>query len=177
MRRLQLMISVVALVSALAFASAASGAYVYVTGTAAQRGVGAARLNMADNTAKAKIYIPLSSYRPNPWLDTNYAGRQVYVWRFGARMSNGRYPVMMYAYNNYYDNVFHFTVNSSAYKTPSGVGVGSTGTLVKSKYRTAVVLRGSVYTIFRIRYGTSRPYSDFVVRNSTGRVDHISIYK
>lgn len=175
MRRVRSIVAAAVLLTTLLAATPASATvYLYVTGSTAYRGVGGARLNMADNTAASRIGIPryVSVYR-----DSNYAGRAVYIWKFGRKMTNGRYPVVMYAYDNTSDNVFHFTVNSSAYKTPSGVGVGSTDTYVKSKYPSSVVSRGSVYTIFRVRYGTSRPYTDFMVRNTTRRVDHINIYK
>lgn len=146
--------------------------YLYVTGAASSRGVGRARLNMNDNTAASRIGIARTA---GPVRDRNYRGRAVYIWSFGRRLSDGRYPVRMYAYDNANDNVFHFTINSRSYKTPSGVCVGCSGSTVKSKYPSCSVIRGSVYTIYRIKYSGGKPYTDFVVKS--GKVHHINIYK
>lgn len=168
-------VALIAFVLMLCVATAAYAAiYIYVTGAAGSRGVGGARLNMTDHTAARRIGI---SRTAGPTRDANYAGRAVWIWSFGRKMGDGRYPVRMYAYDNSTDTVFHFTVNSSAYKTTNGVGVGSSAATVKSKLPIAQTIRGSVYTIYRVKYKGGKPFSDFYVKRSTGKVHHVDIYR
>lgn len=165
----------VVFVAVLCIAAVAYAAvYIYVSGPASSRGVGGARLNMSDNTAASRIGITRTV---RPLRDANYAGRAVWIWSFGRKMSDGRYPVRMYAYDNSTDTVFHFTINSAAYKTSSGVGVGSSAATVRSKLAVSQTIRGSVYTIYRVKYRGGKPFSDFHVKRSTGKVHHVNVYR
>lgn len=168
-------VAAIAFVTALCIATVAyATVYIYATGPAGSRGVGGARLNMTDHTAANKIGITRTA---GPTRDANYAGRAVWIWSFGRRMSDRRYPVRMYAYDNSSDTVFHFTINSSAYKTSSGVGVGSSAAAVRAKLPVSQTIRGSVYTIYRVKYRGGKPFSDFCVKRTTGKVHHVDIYK
>lgn len=175
MTRTRAITALAVFVSVLSVAAVAYAAvHIYATGPAGSRGVGGARLNANDHVAARKIGIARTA---GPVRDANYAGRAVWIWSFGRKMSDGRYPVRMYAYDNANDTVFHFTVNSPAYKTSNGVGVGSTASTVRSKMPVSQVIKGSVYTIYRVKYRGGKPFTDFAVRRSTGKVHQISIYR
>lgn len=120
------------------------------------KGVASARLGMRDSTAAAKIGKVTKSFR-----DRSYAGRVVYKYCFGRRMSSGRYPLEMYSDKT--RKVFQFTVNSSLYVTAKGVRVGSSEDALKGAYGDALVEHeGSVYK----RYTLGRaPATDFYVKS------------
>ncbi len=128
------------------------------------KGVAAARLGMRDSTAASKIGKVTKSFR-----DTSYAGRVVYKYCFGRKMSSGRYPLEMYS--DKARKVFQFTAYSGSYVTAKGIKVGSTRDALKEAYGDALVEHeGSVYK----RYTLGRaPATDFYVKS--GKVTSIVV--
>lgn len=145
---------VFALATALAMgvAATAPAAVTIVEG----QGVGAARLGMRDKTAASKLGKVTKSGR-----DTSYAGRVVYRFCFGAKMSNGRYPLEMFSDKEH--KVFTFAANSASYVTRKGIKVGSAESALTRAYGSSLrKYPGSVYTRYTIG---SRPATDFYVRS------------
>lgn len=155
---------VAALLSALLVGGVA-GAAVY---TYEGRGVGATRIGWKDSTAAARLSKTKRCVR-----DGRYS-YVVYHWYVGKKLSNGRYPIELYAKSN--RKVFRFQVNSSSYPTSRGVRIGTKESTLRARYSTE---RGPYtsgpyrrYTISH-RYYSYTTYTDFYCRN--GRVAYIIV--
>lgn len=105
--------------------------------------------------------------------DTRYS-YVVWHWYVGKKMSNGRYPVELYAKRD--EKVFRYQVNSAAFVTSKGVKVGVTEKYMRSRYSN----EKGPYTSGRYRRYTIRhkifsfyTYTDFYCRS--GRVNYIII--
>lgn len=93
------------------------------------RGVGTARIGHSYAKAAAAISSIHRTVK-----DTNYA-YVVYRTNVGRKMSNGRYPVVLYSKSN--KRVFRFQVNSIKFPTSKRVRVGSPETAVTAAYPSA----------------------------------------
>lgn len=155
-----LALAAVVLVAGLLFPNAvfAGSKTIYVN-----KGVAAARLGMVDSTAAKKIGKVAKSYK-----DNNYAGQTVYCYFFGKK-SGGKYAVEMYS--NKKHKVFGFVINSKAYQTTKGIGVGSSESRLTSKYALKKHA-GPVYTRYHLG---GNPGTDFYVKG--GKVRFIQIWK
>lgn len=127
------------------------------------RGVGTPRLGWLDSNAK-KYYGHLASYSK----DTSYP-TVVYLYKFGYKMANGRFPLEMRSNSSH--RVFNFRCYSAYYVTTKGVKVGTAESTLKSKYSGKLRrIPGSTYTHYIMG---SKPYTDFWVKN--GKVSYIVV--
>lgn len=160
-------IRAIALVAVLAIAlTAPAVAHAAIRGRIVEGvGIKTARLGLHDSTNARRIGGSYTRYK-----DTSYAGQTVWRYNFGSKLSNGRYPVVMYSHGNHH--VFTFVVNCKTLVTKNGTHVGtSESTLVKrygSRLKKSV---GSVYTDYHMGPRSGR--TDFYVRS--GKVHHIVI--
>lgn len=129
------------------------------------KGVAKARLGMKDSTAKQHLGPVLAE-----WTDNNYATPS-YGYGFRTRLGYHHYALEMYGNSSHV--VFEFACSAVFYVTTKGVKVGSTTTYLKSKYVTGLT-RHPAGLYWRYTYG-KRPYTDFYVKKSTGRVFEIIV--
>lgn len=132
------------------------------------RGVGSTRINQDGDYIAAK----LSTYRRKT-KDTRYS-YLVWHWYVGRKMSNGRYPIELYARSN--ERVYRYQINSSTYPTTKGIKVGSYESALRSKYTNeSGPYTSGLYRRYTIRhkYWTFYTYTDFYCRG--GKVNYIII--
>jgi hypothetical protein len=137
------------------------------------KGVGKAYLGQNAHSA-ATILSPGYHFSKK---DTNYS-YTVYHWYVGKKMSNGRYPIELYARSD--RRVYRFQINSSSYPTVKGVRVGSVGTAtaLRAKYPS---IKGpytsGTYKRYQLRHTSYTPdrFTEFYCRN--GKVAYIIVRK
>jgi len=153
-------------------AIAQAATVLYVTGNSTQRGVGGGRLGQYYTVAKSNIAVTPKTTT----VDTSYR-TTTYKTTFGYKSSTtGKYPIVMYANSSKW--VYRFEVYSSAYKTGSGVGVGTLARTVRAKYPSyRKIVRPNNIVVYRLTNGGSLPYTDFVISTVTAKVTQIHIYK
>lgn len=132
------------------------------------RGVHRARLGQTDRTARSRVGLRcVRSGR-----DNNYAGQVVYYFYFGRRVGS-HYEVQMYSKRN--RRVWLFAIYSTRLYTSKGVRVGTTESVLRRRYGSALHRRVS-RTYTRYYLGRLRGVgTDFYVRRSTRRVAFIYV--
>lgn len=137
------------------------------------KGVGKTYIGQNAHTA-ATILSPSYHFSKK---DTSYS-YTVYHWYVGKKMSNGRYPIELYARSD--RRIYRFQINSSSYPTTKGVRVGSavTTSSLRAKYPS---LKGpfvsGTYKRYYLRHTSYTPdrYTEFYCRN--GKVAFIVVRK
>jgi hypothetical protein len=163
LKRTVLVVVLAAIVTMLAAPAAQATVRIYVG-----KGVGKARLGMVDTTAMKY----LGSHQPMRG-DTDYNSRVVYVVDFGKK-SSGRYALEMLSNKSH--KVFQFACNRAKYVTAKGIKVGSTESLLKSKYGSKLKRNATQAIYTRYTLG-KHPYTRFWVKKSTARVYQIIVAK
>lgn len=121
-------------------------------------GVGKVQLGVADGVLKQN---PFGLKLTTSGKDTEYEGQTVYYYFYGAKDANNNYPLQVYSDVNH--KVFIFEINSPAFKTPQGIGVGSTEAALQKAYGSQLKKsqRGRLY----IQYSLGgRKGTDFYVK-------------
>jgi hypothetical protein len=128
-------------------------------------GIKTAKLGLHDSTDAPRIGGPYKRAK-----DTSYANQTVWRYRFGSKMSTGKYPVEMYSHGNHH--VFTFVINAKALVTSNGTHVGTSESALTSRYGSRIKKSvGPVYTDYFM--GTRSGRTDFWVLN--GVIHHIVI--
>jgi hypothetical protein len=155
------------LVLAVALVVAPSPSFAAISGRIVENvGVKTAKLGLDDHDDAKKIGGSYKSAK-----DNSYAGLTVWRYRFGAKMSNGKYAVEMYSKGTA-RHVFTFVINTTKFVTKNGTHVGTTEASLVSRYGTRLKPSpGPVYTDYYM--GTRNGRTDFWVR--AGKVHHIVI--
>jgi len=89
---------------------------------------------------------------------------------FGSKMKDGRYPLEMLSNSKH--KVIQFTFNTKKYVTSKGIKVGSSESSLTSKYTS---MKRHHTTRFNHYVLGSRPFTDFWVMNSSGRVYQVIV--
>ena len=127
-------------------------------------GIKTAKLGLADSTNAHRIG---GSYKRVKNTDYDFA---VWEYRFGKKLTNGKYAVEMYSKSNH--KVYAFIINTTKLATKNGTNVGTKESKLTSRYGSK--LTSSVtptYTIYKM--GTRSGLTEFFVK--AGKVHHIRI--
>lgn len=121
--------------------------------------VGSVKLGAADTILKQNpfgIKLSLSG------KDTEYEGQTVFYYFYGAKNADNNYPLQVYS--DVKHKVFIFEINSADFKTPQGIGVGSSEAALTKAYGAQLKKqqRGRIYTQYSLG---GRKGTDFYVRN------------
>jgi hypothetical protein len=127
-------------------------------------GIRTAKLGLHDSTDAPRIGGP---YKRVKNTDYDYV---VWEYRFGKKLTNGKYAVEMYSKSNHH--VFTFVINTTKLVTKNGSGVGTKESKLKSRYGSKLTSSvGPIYTDYRM--GNHNGMTEFFVRG--GKVHHIVI--
>lgn len=129
--------------------------------------VGSVQLGVLDSILKQNPFglkLSLSG------KDTEYEGQTVYYFFYGNKDANNNYPLQVYS--DLKHKVFIFEINSPLFKTPQGIGVGSTEAALVKAFGSQLKKqqRGRIYIQYTLG---GRKGTDFYVRN--GKVSQILV--
>lgn len=121
-------------------------------------GLGNVQLGAADTVLKSS---PFGLKLSLTGKDTEYEGQTVYYYFYGTKDANNNYPLQVYSDVNH--KVIIFEINSPAYKTAQGIGVGTPEAALVKAYGSQLTKkqRGSIYIQYTLG---GRKGTDFYVK-------------
>ncbi|HEY9841449.1 MAG TPA: hypothetical protein V6D23_13395 [Candidatus Obscuribacterales bacterium] len=121
--------------------------------------VGPVQLGAADTVLKQN---PFGLKLSVSGKDTEYEGQTVYYYFYGSKDAENNYQLQVYS--DVKHKVIIFEINSPAFKTPQGIGVGSAEAALVKAYGSQLKKqqRGRIYIIYTLG---GRKGTDFYVKN------------
>lgn len=130
-------------------------------------GLGPIHLGAADTALKSNPFglkLSLSG------KDNEYEGQTVFYYFYGSKDANNNYPLQVYS--DVHHKVIIFEINSPAFKTAQGIGVGSPEAALVKTYGSQLKKqkRGSIYVQYTLG---GRTGTDFYVK--AGKITQILV--